>query len=295
MFYRRKIILSILQAFGYTLDKTQFQKLLFLFTIRQENPAYFFIPYKYGCYSFSANADLGAMEKKGIISEIENKIVSNEQNINYVNSLTAKDKYILQSLFKLYETTNRHDLIKQTYINYSYYAIKSEIAQDILTKEEYTKVLKAKPINNKTALYTIGYEGNSLEEYLNKLIKNDIKLLCDVRKNALSMKYGFSKSTLKKMCENVGIKYVHIPELGINSEYRTELKSQDDYDILFEFYKSENLTNTTSFQQIVLNYIKEYKRVAITCFEAEICQCHRKPLAEAISQLKDWNYELIHI
>ncbi len=116
-----------------------------------------------------------------------------------------------------------------------------------------------------------------------------------VRKNALSMKYGFSKSTLKKMCENVGIKYVHIPELGINSEYRTELKSQDDYDILFEFYKSENLTNTTSFQQIVLNYIKEYKRVAITCFEAEICQCHRKPLAEAISQLKDWNYELIHI
>ncbi|WP_200885350.1 DUF488 family protein [Jejuia pallidilutea] len=59
---------------------------------------------------------------------------------------------------------------------------------------------------NDITLFTIGYEGISLEHYLNKLIRNNIKLLCDVRKNALSMKYGFSKSQLKNACEGVCIK-----------------------------------------------------------------------------------------
>jgi hypothetical protein len=31
----------------------------------------------------------------------------------------------------------------------------------------------------------------------------------------------------------------------------------------------------------------------LTCFEANICQCHRKHLAEAIIQLPQWKYELI--
>ena len=34
-------------------------------------------------------------------------------------------------------------------------------------------------------LPTIGYEGRSIDEYLNLLIKNNIKLLCDVRKNPI--------------------------------------------------------------------------------------------------------------
>ena len=47
-----------------------------------------------------------------------------------------------------------------------------------------------------------------------------IGLLCDVRKNPLSRKFGFSKKKLKHITETVGIKYVHIPELGIESDKR---------------------------------------------------------------------------
>src|SRR5690606_40792860 len=68
--------------------------------------------------------------------------------------------------------------------------------------------------------------GISLEEYLLRLLKNDIKVLVDVRNNPLSMKFGFSKGQLRKFCDNLGIKYVHIPEVGIRSEQRQELKSQ---------------------------------------------------------------------
>ena len=148
---------------------------------------------------------------------------------------------------------------------------------------------------NDVTLFTIGYEGISLEHYLNKLIKNNIKLLCDVRKNALSMKYGFSKSQLKNACEGVGINYLHIPEVGISSDKRQELNSQADYDKLFKEYISTNLSKTTSSQKEILDLLKKYKRIALTCFEADKCQCHRTHLAEAISNFKEFKYQVEHL
>lgn len=69
MFYRRKIILALLQLFGDELEKIRLQKLLFLFSRKQDNRTYEFIPYKFGCYSFTANADLTVMAKKGLLTE----------------------------------------------------------------------------------------------------------------------------------------------------------------------------------------------------------------------------------
>jgi uncharacterized protein (DUF488 family) len=130
---------------------------------------------------------------------------------------------------------------------------------------------------------------------LNKLIKNDIKLLVDVRNNPLSQKFGFSKSQLIRYCEGVNIEYIHFADVGIKSEFRKELKIQSDYDTLFNSYKKNTLTQTISTQEKILGLLKEKKRIALTCFEANICQCHRKHLAEAISQLPEWKYELKHI
>ena len=48
-----------------------------------------------------------------------------------------------------------------------------------------------------------------------------------MRKNAFSMKYGFSKGILEKACNGVNIKYVHISELGIESSKRQTLVSQN--------------------------------------------------------------------
>ena len=118
--------------------------------------------------------------------------------------------------------------------------LNSTIAEKILNEEYYNRVLNTIPNQNRKSIFTIGYEGVSLEKYLNKLVKNNIKLLVDVRKNPLSMKYGFSKTLLKRFCESLGIKYIHIPEVGINSNKRQTLEKQEDYDILFESYKKNN-------------------------------------------------------
>jgi uncharacterized protein (DUF488 family) len=72
------------------------------------------------------------------------------------------------------------------------------------------RVDAARPRQKRPGLLTIGYEGKSLETYLNQLIKAGVTLLCDVRRNAVSRKYGFSKSTLSEARMRVGIDYEHL-------------------------------------------------------------------------------------
>ena len=90
MFYRRKIILALLKLLGGELEKIRLQKLLFLFTQKQEVKAYDFVPYKFGCYSYSANADLTAMVKRGMLIETETHFVMKVRT-NFIKSLLESD------------------------------------------------------------------------------------------------------------------------------------------------------------------------------------------------------------
>ena len=294
MFYRRKILLALLQYFEGEIDKISLQKLLFLFTKRQPKAEYDFIPYYYGCYSYSANADLTAMVNKGILSETTSHFIKVDKT-DYVKTLKEVDRKLLQEIKSHYGTMTANALMKHTYLNFPYWAINSKKAKEILSAEHLERVDNSRPKGNKTILFTIGYEGISLEEYLNRLLRNDIKVLVDVRCNSLSMKYGFSKNQLQRYCDNLGIKYIHIPEVGIQPEQRQELNTQADYDRLFVIYRNSNLAKTIPSQEKILNLLKEYKRIALTCFEANICQCHRTHLAEAIANLPNFEYEVKHI
>ncbi|ULQ52164.1 DUF488 domain-containing protein [Flavihumibacter fluvii] len=294
MFYRRKLILAILELFGGKLEKINLQKILFLICQKQERPEYDFIPYLYGCFSFSANADLYTMVQKGILND-DNTSYWIQDKKNHTSSLKSTDLNIITQAYRELNGLNRDSLMKFTYINHPYYAINSTTAERLLTKKQLAKVYDNKPSSAETVLYTIGYEGISLEAYLNKLIKNDIRVLVDVRNNPMSQKFGFSKSQLIKYCSNLNIEYIHFAEVGIQSEFRQELKAQSDYDNLFNNYRNKTLPKTISTQERILALLKENKRIALTCFEAAICQCHRKPLAEAISKLPGWSYELKHI
>ena len=294
MFYRRKVILALLQVFENKLDKISLQKFLFLVCRFQENPSFNFIPYKYGCYSFQANADLETMTKYEMVGN-EDKAWIKTDKTDYMSLLKDKDKTAVKNVKNVYGNKNAKELIKLTYQKYPYFAIKSTIAEKILTDEEYSKIIKNTPNKKDTVLFTIGYEGISLEKYLNKLIINDVKILCDVRKNPLSIKYGFSKTQLQKACDGLGIKYVHIPEFGINSKHRQELNAQSDYDILFDMYRKEVLLDTQDKQKFVLDLLNENDRIALTCFEANINQCHRKHLAESLVSLSNNKYALKHL
>ena len=233
---RQKILLSLLECFGGKLQGTDMQKYLFIFCKEQDIPSYHFLPYKYGCFSFHAYYDKRKLVDEGILEDSETWSLK-KGKAGILASMPITFQRYLDSFIRKTGCMKGDQLIKYVYLNYPYYAINSEITQDILSTEELSLIEKERPQKSNRALYSLGYEGKSLEEYLNILIKRDIKAICDVRKNAISRKYGFSKNTLKNAEESIGIDYRHFPELGIKSEKRTGLKTQNDYDDIFEDYK----------------------------------------------------------
>lgn len=294
-YYRRKIILALLELFGRNLSVTQLQKYLFLFTRKQQGPrAFEFVPYKYGCFSFQANQDIYTLSKYGYltITDDEIKEISLTRPTNYMFELDLFDQQAIRDTYENFGTLSQTDLIRYTYIRYPFYAINSTIAERILTPDELKKVAEQRRKLSVIQLFTIGYEGRSLEEYLKRLIINDIHVLCDVRKNAYSQKFGFSKSQLENACNGIGIQYIHIPELGIESNQRQNLYTQQDYDNLFAQYSQTILLQNSVALQHVYDLIQKKKRVALTCFEKDPHQCHRHIIAKALLKLPNANYTL---
>ena len=98
----------------------------------------------------------------------------------------------------------------------------------------------------------------------------------------MSRKYGFSKSTLARGCEGVGIRYEHLPELGIASEQRQGLATQADYDALFAEYERASLPKQGESLARIRGSLAAGERVALTCYEHLPQQCHRHCVAEAL-------------
>ncbi len=293
LYYRRKIIAALLEVFDGQLTAKSLQKYLFLFTRAQPVKTFDFIPYRYGCFSFQADQDLGTMAKYGYLEISEHqsgRFIKLKENGAYLEMLNKSDRQVLLDVKTEFASMSQTDLIRYTYQKYPYFAINSSIANKLLTKDELARVEKQKRMFTEPQLFSIGYEGITLETYINKLIINDVHVLCDVRKNAFSQKYGFSKSQLQKACNGVGIHYVHVPELGIESEQRRGLHTQADYDCLFENYEKTTLKNNREALSKIRALIENYGRVAVTCFERNPNQCHRSLVAKALMQLPDVGY-----
>jgi uncharacterized protein (DUF488 family) len=294
LYYRRKILLALLELFGGKLSAIQIQKYLFLFTRLQDEKSFYFVPYKYGCFSYQANQDLTTLGTYGYVIT-DNKEITLVDKKHYISELTLFDQQYLYTIRDKFESMSQDELVSYIYIHYPYYAINSTIAKQLLTEEQLRKINMQKPRKSTQQLFTIGYEGVSLEQYINKLILEDIHVLCDVRKNAYSQKYGFSKSQLQKACEGVGITYIHVPDLGINSDKRQTLRTQLDYDKLFAEYENTTLKTNQQALSYLIDVLSRNKRIALTCFEKDPKQCHRTRVANAIVRATNGEYPLTHI
>jgi hypothetical protein len=287
LFERQRLLLTLLDALGGKVQSTDFQKLLFLYTQEWEpEPSYDFVPYQFGGFSFTSYADKRRLIDQGLLKEDEQRWELSDTGRTSAREdrpLSARTGRFASAQGKL-----RGDaLVAEVYRRHPYYATRSRIAERVLTTAKERELINAaRPQPRGPGLVTIGYEGRSLERYLNLLLKDSVTLLCDVRRNPLSRKYGFSKKTLATACEGVGIRYEHLPELGIASEERRELNTQADYDALFILYERETLPNQHPSLTKIRSWIEtDGQRVALTCFEAEPCQCHRHCVAEAVERI----------
>ncbi len=63
-------------------------------------------------------------------------------------------------------------------------------------------------------LFTMGYEGTTIDTFIGNLQAKRIDCVLDIRALPLSRKPGFSKKKLAERLCLVGIRYIHLAELG---------------------------------------------------------------------------------
>jgi len=112
LYYRRKILLALIEAFGGHLTAKQLQKYLFLFTRKQEEKAFDFIPYYYGCFSFQANQDIMTLAKLGYLSIIKSENGRRIQICQPNNYLMMLDMFEQQAIKEIKEKLRKKVTIK---------------------------------------------------------------------------------------------------------------------------------------------------------------------------------------
>ena len=289
LYKRQKTLLSLLSALGGRVENLDFQKLLFLYCQEADlKNTYEFVPYKFGAFSFTSYADRRNLIAKKLLADEDYVWQITEDGRKLIETIQSLQ---LSSFVRKYRSLKGDKLVVEAYKRYPYYATRSEIAERVLFDDTETiqRIKDAVPqVRNSSIIFTIGYEGRMLEGYLNELIRENVTLLCDVRKNPISRKYGFSKKTLANGCNSVGIRYEHLPELGIVSEKRKNLKTQSDYDALFSEYECNYLPGQKQTLMKIQRWITSGERVALTCFEHLARQCHRNCVIKALNHsLKD--------
>ncbi len=297
LFERQRCLLAFLAALGGAEGNRDFQKLLFLWSQELGTAApYDFVPFRFGAFSHTSHADRRKLITNGFLEDVESRWV-----------LAAKGRDALARPSKLGQrakdfaartTTLRGDaLVAHTYRLFPFFAIRSEIAASMLTNDAdaLAAIEEARPLARPPGIVSIGYEGRSLEGYLVRLLEAGVGVLCDVRRNPLSRRYGFSRSTLSTACEGVGIRYEHMPELGIASEDRRGLETQADYDALFAVYERDALPLQTASLARIASWVEAGARVALTCYESLPQQCHRRCVAESLEGLYGAKFAAAHL
>ncbi len=279
---RQRKLLGLLGELGDSISNLDFQKLLFLYC---QDPGasrlYEFVPYRFGAFSFTSYADKRKLTEQGLLAHEDDiwQLTSNGIAV----SVGERDESV-KRFANRYGDLRGNPLVAEAYRKFPYYAIRSEIVLDVLGDDEAAcqQIQDAQPKTSRGTLVTIGYEGRSLENYLNLLLRAGVTLLCDVRNNALSRKYGFTKSTLSNACEGVGIRYEHRPKLGISTDRRRTLKTSADYRQLFAEYRVRDLRRQQETIDEAVRWVSSGQSVALTCYERDSKKCHRRTVAATI-------------
>ena len=133
---------------------------------------------------------------------------------------------------------------------------------------------RKKPEKEKvTSVFSIGYEGKKIENFVKLLKDHDVKQLLDVRMNAFSFKVGFSKTPLANALHKESIMYMHIPQLGTDQETRKEYKETGDISKLIDLFAKKLESNIDYYELLKASVL--YKPSAIMCFEDDHTKCHR--------------------
>ncbi len=273
---RQKVVISLLLRAPTKPNRTQLMKWLFL--LKQEGGLgeslafYDFLPYRYGPFSFEAYNELDALTRSGIIGGAPLRVRPEAADTARVaeSSLPAAIRQSIDQILRDYGPWSTKRLLASVYARYPWYASRSELQANPGGKPA------ASP-----AVYTIGYEGRTLDGFLDCLLKSGIETLIDVRSNPISRKYGFVGNALRLLTAKIGVRYVHMSDLGISSELRKDIVAPGARQRLLDHYECEMLPGRGESVRQVSQLLTDGAS-ALMCFEAHSQDCHRGRLAKRL-------------
>jgi uncharacterized protein (DUF488 family) len=141
------------------------------------------------------------------------------------------------------------------------------------------------------AIFTLGYEGLSVEAFVALLKSAKIKSVCDARELPLSRKRGFSKTKLAATLRRADIEYTHARALGCPSAIRRRYKSDRDWGTYSRAFRQHLRKKTAAVAELARS--ARTKRSCVICFEADFSRCHRSIVASAAARKA--NQRVIHL
>jgi uncharacterized protein (DUF488 family) len=142
------------------------------------------------------------------------------------------------------------------------------------------------------SIFTVGYEGANVTDFIETLRVAGIETLVDVRELPMSRKPGFSKRVLAQHLEQAGITYTHIKALGDPKPGREAARAGNMPKFRRIFGAHLNTPNAQSALGDVVR-LASASTVCLLCFEREHTCCHRAIVADALMDLG--RFKLRHI
>jgi uncharacterized protein (DUF488 family) len=132
-------------------------------------------------------------------------------------------------------------------------------------------------------IFTIGYEGTTVPEFVAALQKAGVERVIDVRAIPNSRRPGFSKTPLRNTLAEEGIDYVHLRALGTPADGRAAARAGRDADLKRIYAGQLELPEAIAQSAQMLDLAAE-KASALLCYERDPAHCHRTLLIEAIAR-----------
>jgi len=129
-------------------------------------------------------------------------------------------------------------------------------------------------------VFTIGYEGIDIDDFMLLLSEHGIETVVDVRELPLSRKPGFSKKSLSAVLNSSGLEYLHISELGCPKSVRDRYKEDSNWKRYTDGYLKHLNTQREAIAD--LSELCATSTCVLLCYEADHNFCHRSMVADAV-------------
>jgi uncharacterized protein (DUF488 family) len=131
-------------------------------------------------------------------------------------------------------------------------------------------------------IFTIGYEGATMDEFLTALRDAGVERVIDVRAVPNSRRPGFSKTPLRNALGEAGIDYVHLRALGTPADGRAAARASRHEDLKRIYAGQLELPEAIAQGAEMLDLARE-KPSALLCYERDPAACHRTLLLRAVA------------